>query len=84
MNMNNSRPRLNVPKMSPNNYRDAIQNQIDRTVAQQLDEMASFGVNGDDGRTLYPSVTNQLRDPMGRKYHRVGMSTSDDFSVAGF
>jgi hypothetical protein len=64
------------------NLRGTIERTIDRTVARGLDSVMSFGVGGSDGRFGYPSEEQALRDPMGRFFHVVGVSTPDDFSVA--
>ena len=62
----------------------SIDIQIEKTVAQSIDQLTSFSVYGSDGRNLYPTTQGKLRDPLGRKFHVVGTSTPDDFSVAAF
>lgn len=76
-------PRSRTLGIIPVNFRDVIQKQITMATADAVDSITSFGVAGSDGRFQYPSELTMLRDPVGRLYHIVGVSTPDDTSVAG-
>lgn len=68
--------------IAPSLFREVIQRQITKTVNSKIDEIVSFSVGGSDGRIQYPAEETFMRDPMGRFYHVVGVSTSDDMTVA--
>lgn len=75
-------PKMPMMKISPAVFREVIQRQISKTVDSKVDEVVSFSVGGSDGRIQYPGDETFMRDPMGRFYHVVGVSTSDDMTVA--
>ena len=78
-----SSPRSRVAGIIPYNYRDVIQKQVTMAAENAVDQLASFGVGGSDGRIQFPSELTMMRDPVGRLYHIVGVSSPDDTSVAG-
>ena len=77
-----SSPRMGTMGVQTNNIRQVISRQIDNVARASIDEFASFGVAGSDGRFGFPSQDIPFRDPVGRTYHVVGVSSPDDMSVA--
>lgn len=75
-------PNMPMVGITPSNFREVIQRQIAKTVNSKVDEIVSFSVDGSDGRIQYPADETFFRDPVGRFYHVVGVSTSDDMTVA--
>ena len=68
----------------PNNFRDIIQKQVQRTVDKQVDAVVNLSIGKFDGRYLnqFPGTETTLDDNNGNYYFVVGTSRVGDLTVA--
>lgn len=84
MTTSSSSPHLSRPRIVPTNVRSILKSQMRSVTGSAVDGLSNFSFGDLDGRFVnnFPAKVSQMADPFGREYHRVGLHSAGDLSVA--
>lgn len=77
-------PRIPKKTIQPSNFKSVIKTQSGVALEAKLDEVTRFSSGGIDGRfsNNQPNKLQEMSNPFGEEYHRVGLHLGGDLSVA--